>query len=63
MDAMIKISIDEESIKEMNGAILAILDRGKDHEQETIRKAFDVLIKGTRIEGTTISDCTLTGSA
>ena len=54
MEAMIKITIDADSINAIEQAIVAILGSGQD--QATLQKALDVFMQASRVTDTTISN-------
>ena len=54
----ISIGASKETVEEVHATINDILASGA--EQETMRKALDVLGTACNVHGTTISDCTFT---
>lgn len=61
MDTMIHVGADKDSITIVGEIIVDILKCGQD--QVTIQKALDALVGATKVEGTTISECSFnTGS-
>ena len=60
MDALLKIGIDPESVLLLKDAVLEVM--GARSEPEVVIAALRVMERGSRIEGTTISECTFNGA-